>query len=49
MPAPLKALLDGTLPLTSMAMQKVGDRFEYVGQVGKQYAAIVNRGAQSEK
>ena len=26
MPAPLKALLDRTLPLSSMAMQKVGER-----------------------
>lgn len=32
MPAPLKALLDRTLPLSSMAMQKVGDRVEHVGQ-----------------
>ena len=32
MPAHLKAVLDRTLPLTSMAMQKVGDRYEHVGQ-----------------
>ena len=32
MPAPLKALLDRTLPLTSMAMQKVGDRYAHVEQ-----------------
>ena len=32
MPAPLKAMLDRTLPLSSMAMQKVGDRYEHVGQ-----------------
>ena len=32
MPAPLKALLDRTLPLSSMAMQKAGDRYEHVGQ-----------------
>ena len=32
MPAPLKALLDRTLPLSSMAMQKVGDRYEHMGQ-----------------
>lgn len=32
MPAPMKALLDRTLPLSSMAMQKVGDRYEHVGQ-----------------
>ena len=32
MPAPLKALLDRTMPLSSMAMQKIGDRYEHVGQ-----------------
>ena len=32
MPAPMKALLDRTLPLSSMAMHKVGDRYEHVGQ-----------------
>jgi len=32
MPASLKALMDRTLPLSSMAMQKVGDRYEHVGQ-----------------
>ena len=32
MPAPLKNLLDRTLPLSSMAMEKVGDRYEHVGQ-----------------
>ena len=32
MPAPMKALLDRTLSLGSMAMQKVGDRYEHVGQ-----------------
>ena len=32
MPAPLKALMDRTLPLTSMAMKKVGDRYVHVGQ-----------------
>ena len=32
MPASLKALLDRTMPLSSMAMQKVGDRYEHVGQ-----------------
>ena len=32
MPAPLKALLDRTLPLSSMAMRKVGDRYQHVGQ-----------------
>ena len=32
MPAPLKALLDRTMPLSSMAMQKAGDRYAHVGQ-----------------
>lgn len=32
MPAPLKALIDRTLPLSSMTMQKTGDRYEHVGQ-----------------
>ena len=32
MPAPLKALIDRTLPLSSMAMRKVGDRYEHVEQ-----------------
>ena len=32
MPAPLKALLDRTMPLSSLAMQKAGDRYEHVGQ-----------------
>lgn len=32
MPAPLKAVIDRTLPLSSMAMEKVGDRYEHVGQ-----------------
>ena len=32
MPASLKALMDRTLPLSNMAMQKVGDRCEHVGQ-----------------
>lgn len=32
MPAPLKALIDRTMPLSSMAMRKVGDRYEHVGQ-----------------
>ena len=31
MPAPLKALFDRTLPLSSMAMQKMGGRYEHVG------------------
>ncbi len=32
MPAALKNLIDRTLPLSSMAMTKVGDRYEHVGQ-----------------
>lgn len=32
LPAPLKALLDRTMPLSSMAMQKTGDRYEHVAQ-----------------
>ncbi len=32
MPAPLKALLDRTLPLSTMAMRKVGERYEHVEQ-----------------
>ena len=32
MPAPLKALIDRILPLSSMAMQKVGDRYAHAGQ-----------------
>ncbi len=32
MPASLKVLLDRTLPLSSMAMQKVGERYEHVEQ-----------------
>lgn len=32
MPAPLKALMDRTLPLGSMAMQKSGERYEHIPQ-----------------
>lgn len=32
MPAPLKNLMDRTMPLSSMAMEKVGERYEHVGQ-----------------
>ncbi len=32
MPAPLKALMDRTLPLSSMKMRKTGDRYEHVTQ-----------------
>jgi hypothetical protein len=32
MPASLKALMERTLPLSNMAMQKIGDRYEHVEQ-----------------
>lgn len=32
MPAPLKAFIDRTLPLSTMAMRKVGERYEHIGQ-----------------
>ena len=32
MPSMLKALIDRTMPLSAMAMQKVGDRYAHVGQ-----------------
>ena len=32
MPAPLKALMDRTLPLSSMTMRRVGDAYEHVEQ-----------------
>ena len=32
MPAPRKAIIDRFLPISSMAAQKVGDRYEHVGQ-----------------
>ena len=32
MPAPLKAVVDRILPLSKMTMEKVGDRYEHVGQ-----------------
>ncbi|MBR4120206.1 MAG: flavodoxin family protein [Spirochaetales bacterium] len=32
MPAPLKAILDRVLPLSRMTMEKVGERYEHVGQ-----------------
>ncbi len=32
MPAPLKNLIDRTLPLSSLAMKKVGERYEHPGQ-----------------
>ena len=41
MPAPLKALMDRTLPLSSMAMQKIGDRYEHVGQASFSHLGYV--------
>ena len=41
MPAPLKTLLDRTLPLSSMAMQKVGERYEHVGQADFSHLSYV--------
>ena len=32
MPAPLKAIIDRILPLSKMTIEKVGDRYEHVGQ-----------------
>ncbi len=32
MPAPLKVLIDRTMPLSSLAMKKVGERYLHVGQ-----------------
>ena len=32
MSAPLKAIIDRILPLSKMTMEKVGDRYEHVGQ-----------------
>ena len=32
MPAPLKAIIDRILPLSKMTMEKVGDRYQHVGQ-----------------
>ena len=32
MPAPMKAFIDRTMPLSSMAMEKQGDRYVHVGQ-----------------
>lgn len=32
MPAPLKALIDRTMPLSSMQMEKVGERYEHTAQ-----------------
>ena len=41
MPAPLKALMDRTLPLSSMAMQKVGERYVHVGQADYSHLSYV--------
>lgn len=47
MPAALKALVDRTLPLSSMAMTKVGERYEHVSQAdfsGLRYLMICGCG-----
>ena len=52
MPAPLKALIDRILPLSSMAMEKVGDRYEHVGQADfsrLRYAMICGCGFPNSK
>ena len=41
MPAPLKALIDRTLPLSRMTMQKVGERYEHVGQTDTSHLRYV--------
>lgn len=41
MPAPLKAIIDRILPLSSMEMQKVGDRYEHVGQADYSHIGYV--------
>ena len=41
MPAPLKAIIDRILPLSSMAMEKVGDRYHHVGQADFSYLRYV--------
>ena len=41
LPAPLKALMDRTLPLSSMAMQKIGDRYAHVGQASVSHLGYV--------
>ena len=41
MPAPLKAFIDRTMPLSSMAMKKQGDRFVHVGQADYEYLRYV--------
>jgi len=41
MPAPLKAFIDRTMPLSSMAMKKQGDRFVHVGQADYEHLRYV--------
>ena len=41
MPAPLKALMDRTLPLSSMAMQKLGERYAHVAQTDVSHLRFV--------
>ena len=39
MPAPLKALIDRVLPLSSMEMEKIGDRYAHTGQADYAHCA----------
>ena len=41
MPAPLKNLIDRTLPLSSLAMQRQGDRYQHVGQASYEHLRYV--------
>jgi len=41
MPAPLKALIDRTMPLSSMAMQRAGDRYQHVGQADYEHLRYI--------
>ena len=41
MPAALKNLIDRTMPLSAMAMQKVGERYEHVGQADYEHLRYV--------
>ena len=46
MPAPLKALIDRTLPLGSIAMRRVGERYEHVAQADFSLADHPRQGQQ---
>ena len=41
MPAPLKAIIDRILPLSQMTMEKVGDRYEHVGQADVSHLRVL--------